>query len=166
MDGNVAPGTRFCEWGSGFGIVASLAAMLEFEAYGIEIETDLVSAARDLADDFDIPVVFVCDSFIPHGGEPHTDVPTSFGWLTTDAGRAEDEADLATDDFDVIFAYPWPDEESVIDDLFEQYAASGAVLVTYNGLEGFQVRRKTESRRGRSAFRGNKPGQQTRGPRK
>ena len=30
----VARGTRFCEWGSGFGAVTCLAAMLEFEAVG------------------------------------------------------------------------------------------------------------------------------------
>ncbi len=29
-DANLAPGTSLCEWGSGFGVVASLAAMLEF----------------------------------------------------------------------------------------------------------------------------------------
>src|SRR4051812_17955054 len=28
---NLAPGPRFCEWGSGFGVIASLAAMLDYE---------------------------------------------------------------------------------------------------------------------------------------
>src|SRR5436309_15121193 len=43
---NLAPGNRFCEWGSGFGVVACLAAMLDFDAYGIEVEAELVDAAR------------------------------------------------------------------------------------------------------------------------
>jgi len=30
---NLASGTSFCEWGSGFGVVASLAALLEFTRY-------------------------------------------------------------------------------------------------------------------------------------
>ena len=43
---NLAPGTSLCEWGSGFGVVASLAAMLGFTACGIEIERGLVDASR------------------------------------------------------------------------------------------------------------------------
>src|SRR5262245_43385985 len=42
----LAPGTLFCEWGSGFGVVTCLAAMLDFSAHGIEIEGELVDAAR------------------------------------------------------------------------------------------------------------------------
>jgi hypothetical protein len=144
---NIAPGPRFCEWGSGFGVIASLAAMLEFESCGIEIEPALVDAARQLADDFELSVEFVCDSFIPPGGETCADVSPTFAWLTTDAGRAEQELDLAVDDFDVVFAYPWPDEENVIDDLFDRFAATGALLVTYHGGEGYRVRRKAPRRR-------------------
>src|SRR6516225_2515786 len=59
---NLAPGSRFCEWGSGFGVVACLAAMAGFDACGIEIEAELVDAARRLADDFDLPVQFARDS--------------------------------------------------------------------------------------------------------
>ena len=32
---NALPRGRFCEWGSGFGIVTGLAEMLGFESYGI-----------------------------------------------------------------------------------------------------------------------------------
>src|SRR5262249_27656087 len=48
----LARGRRFCEWGSGFGVVVGLAAMLDFDACGIEIERSLVEEARKLADDF------------------------------------------------------------------------------------------------------------------
>jgi hypothetical protein len=146
---NIAPGSRFCEWGSGFGVVAALAAMLDYDACGIEIDDDLVAGARSLAGDFDVPVEFVRDSFIPPGGEDCADVTLSFSWLTPESGRASDELGLAVDDFDVIFAYPWPDEEHVIYDLFRRYAAVGALLVTYHGGEGFRVRRKTARRVGR-----------------
>jgi hypothetical protein len=143
---HLAPGGRFCEWGSGFGVVTCLAAMLGFEAYGIEVEADLVDAARRLADDFDLPVQFARDSFIPAGGEACLDAGGAFAWLTTDAGGAAEELDLAPDDFDVIFAYPWPDEERVTGDLFRRYAAVGAVLVTYHCAGEFRLRRKTGKR--------------------
>jgi hypothetical protein len=146
---NIAAGSLFCEWGSGFGVVASLAAMLEFDAYGIEIDEGLVAGARDLAADFEVPVEFVHDSFIPSGGEDCADVPLTFAWLTAETGRAEEELGLAIDDFDVIFAYPWPDEEHVIYDLFRRYAGVGALLVTYHGGEGFHIRRKTAKKVGR-----------------
>src|SRR5687767_5053975 len=36
-----ARGKLLCEWGSGFGVVACLAALLDFDAFGIEIDADL-----------------------------------------------------------------------------------------------------------------------------
>jgi hypothetical protein len=146
---NVAAGSLFCEWGSGFGVVAGLAAMLEFDAYGIEIDEALVAGARELAADFDLQVEFARDSFIPSGGEDCADVPLTFAWLTAESGRAEEELGLAVDDFDIIFAYPWPDEEHVIYDLFHRYAGVGSLLVTSHGGEGFRIRRKTAARAGR-----------------
>src|SRR6478735_7902298 len=68
-ESSLARGSRFCEWGSGFGVVASLAAMLGFDACGIEIESSLVEEARQLADDFELPVEFVHGSFVPRGAE-------------------------------------------------------------------------------------------------
>jgi hypothetical protein len=59
----LATGNLFCEWGSGFGVVACLAALLDFDACGIEIEGELVDAARRLAADFDLPVEFMRGSF-------------------------------------------------------------------------------------------------------
>ncbi len=135
-----APGRLFCEWGSGFGVVACLAAMLDFDAFGIEAEAQLVDAARRLADDFDVPVEFAHGSFLPPGAL--TDAAGRFAWLHEDAADAHAELGLAPEDFDVIFAYPWPDEERLTADLFEQYAGPGAVLLTYHGGEFFRLRRK------------------------
>ena len=60
-----AAGTLFCEWGSGFGVVTCLAALLEFDAYGIEVDSTLVRASRRLAADFDLPVQFAQGSSFP-----------------------------------------------------------------------------------------------------
>jgi len=139
---DLVPGNLFCEWGSGFGVVACLAAMLEFDAWGIEIEGELVDAAQQLADDFGLPVQFVRGSFIPRGGEAYVESDAAFAWLTTDVSSAYEELGMDPDDFDVIFAYPWPDEEGVTDQLFQRYARPGAVLVTYHGDEALRLRRK------------------------
>ncbi len=146
-DSDLASGTSLCEWGSGFGVVASLAAMLEFMACGIEIEKDLIDASRRLADDFGLPVEFVQGSFIPLGAEScaeeaYADNNSEYSWLVTDADDAYEELGLDPADFDVVFAYPWPGEECLIEILFEKYAAAEALLLTYNQFNSVRLRRK------------------------
>lgn len=146
---DVAPGNLFCEWGSGFGVVACLAAWLDFDTCGIEIDPGLVESARELASDFDLPVEFVCGSFIPRGAKVSVESDDGFAWLTTDGDSAHEELGLTTDDFSTIFAYPWPDEEQAIEKVFERYASAGALLITYHGGSDFQLHQKT----GRSSRR-------------
>jgi hypothetical protein len=142
-----APGNLFCEWGSGFGVVACLAAMLEFESWGIEIDGELVDAAQRLAGDFGLPVEFIQGSFIPRAGEAALLGDAEFAWLTT-GGDGGPGAAPVPDDFDVIFAYPWPDEEWLIEALFKRHAGEGEVLVTYHGGEVLRLRRKVLRPRG------------------
>ena len=142
----LAPGDRFCEWGSGFGVVTCLASMIGYSACGIEIEGDLVDEARRLATDFDVPVEFVRGSFIPPGGEACLGDDSDYSWLTTSSEDVSAELGLSADDHDVVFAYPWPDEERAVPLLFDRYAASDAVLVTYHGGEEFRLRRKSGRR--------------------
>jgi hypothetical protein len=134
-------GGWFCEWGSGFGVTSCLAAMLGFDALGIEIEGVLVDAARRLATDFDVEVEFVEGSFIPAGGGAFVD-GIDCGWLTCVAGGGHETLGLDPEDFDVVFAYPWPDEECLTAALFERYAREGAVLVTDHELGGLRLRRR------------------------
>ncbi len=152
-EANLASGTSFCEWGSGFGVVASLAAMLGFQVCGIEIERGLVDASRRLADDFGLPVEFVHGSFVPSGAEAYVeeayaDNNAESFWLVTDADDAYEELGLDPDDFDVVFAYPWPGEECLIASLFEKYAAEEALLLMYNQFNSVRLRRKVGKRSG------------------
>ena len=141
---NLAPGNVFCEWGSGFGVVASLAWNLGFEAYGIEIQEMLVEHARQLAEDFDHSVGFVCGSFVPSGAEGIVEqaVQSDVFWLNTETDDAYDDLEMEPDDFDIVFAYPWPGEDDVITSLFDHCAAQGALLLTYSYLDGVNVYRK------------------------
>jgi hypothetical protein len=141
----LASGDAFCEWGSGIGAVTCLAGMLGYDAIGIEFDPDLVDVAEGLADDFDISAQFVCGSFVPTGGEHFTDVPQEAAWLMSGGLDAYEQLGLDADDFDVIYAYPWPGEEQVIFDLFKRYAAVGALLVTYHGIDDIRVQRKVSS---------------------
>lgn len=140
--GTLTRGQRFCEWGSGFGVVACLAAMLDFDACGIEIEPTLVEQARKLADDHELPVEFVQGSFVPRGAETRVHTNGLYSWMTTEADYAYDDLELELSDLDVVFVYPWPDEEGVTQELFERYAGDGALLLSYHGGSDFRVKRK------------------------
>jgi hypothetical protein len=56
---------------------------------------------------------------------------------------------LDINDFDMVFAYPWPGEQHVIERLFDRFAADGALLMTYNGTEGVRLFRRRTARPGR-----------------
>jgi predicted O-methyltransferase YrrM len=141
---NLATGGRFLEWGSGIGVVACLAAQLGFDAIGIEIEEPLVDIANELADAHGIDAEFLCGSFVPHGTEVTVGTADDFAWLSSTGPVAYDDLDLEPNDFDLIFAYPWPGEEQIIFDLFANHAANGALLLTYHGIEGVRLQRKTK----------------------
>lgn len=144
VEKDLAPGDLFCEWGSGFGVAAMLASMMDFQAYGIEIENSLIEAARALADDYSLTTEFMQGSFVPAGAEvdvEHTRTDDNV-WLVTDVDDAYPELGLVVRDFDVIYAFPWPGEEDVVANLFDTYSSAGAILLTYTQLDGIRVRRK------------------------
>lgn len=143
----LATGFRFCEWGSGYGVVTLLAAQLGFDAVGLEVEAALVSEAEALARDFELDADFYEGSFIPDGGDQYVRWIEDLSHVDTSAPAAYDEVGLEVDDFDVVFAYPWPGEESFVEDLFNQFAAHGALLLTYRGLEDVRLQRKVRSAR-------------------
>ncbi|MCA9249264.1 MAG: hypothetical protein KDA42_19215, partial [Planctomycetales bacterium] len=119
---------------------------------GIEIDPALVEAARSLAEAFELPVEFAAGRFIPTGGDAlvddaYAESGTECFWLITDHSSGYDELGLEVDDFDIVFAYPWPNEEHVLESLFERYAADGALLLTYNQYDSVRLQRKISRRR-------------------
>jgi hypothetical protein len=50
---------------------------------------------------------------------------------------------LGLEEFDRVFAYPWPDEEALIEGLFEGHGRAGAMLLTYHADGALRLRRLT-----------------------
>ena len=127
----LAPGPRFCEWGSGFGVATCCAALLGMLARGIEIEAPLHQEARALAEAHGIDATLSLGSFKPDGlyeerlPDPE---PAPLGFAPTDC--------------DLVYAYPWPAEERWVEALFAYYAAPGTLLLTYHGGVTQRLRRK------------------------
>ncbi len=141
-DGAFAPGPVFCEWGAGFAVVAGLAALHGFDTHAIEINRDLVTNAERLMRDHALRVTIAQGSLVPEDGDAIVDEMASQAWLQTNEHAAYDELGLDVADFDVIFAYPWPGEEGLIEALFDAFAADGALLLTYHGMNEMKLQRK------------------------
>ena len=149
------PTQVFCEWGSGFGTATCLAALLGYEAYGLEIDEELVRLSRALARRLGIRVTMLCTSFLPAGyaasagGDgaalvtpasvrDHHDTAEARGPLRYDG------MEIAIADIGVFFAYPWPEERELMQELFEAVAREGALLVVYHTDTDIRVFRKVE----------------------
>ncbi len=131
-------GPLFIEWGSGVGGVATLAALVGFESCGIEIQPLLVDSSRELCHRFGANAEFACGTYVPPDDEELFE-QTEYDWDESSAGDGHVELGRSIDDFDVIYAYPWPWEEEAVDLLFQRRAAPGAVLITNHGSSGFRL---------------------------
>jgi hypothetical protein len=133
-----APGRRFLEWGSATGVVVIMADLLGFDAFGIELDSGLVSIARQLAERYQSRARFVSGSFLPAGYRWRP--PTGDGRLGTIGQGVSAYAELGygLDDFDVVYAYPWSGEEAMMLDLMQSYGNSKAYLLLH-GDHGVNV---------------------------
>ena len=131
-------GDVFCEWGCGIGVATSLASLIGFEAYGIEIEPDLADRATCLAEDLGIPIEILNTSYLPEGYE-FCDGMGGEDLVVPEASSAYGEAvhgtttypGLDAEDVDLFFVYPWPGQEDLMLSLFTHLASEGAVLLMY-----------------------------------
>jgi len=154
---NLPPNRVFCEWGSGFGTATCMASLLGYEAYGLEIEAELVRLSRAIARRLRIPVEIICTSIFPEGYDAYSGVDGAA--LVTPASlsdpNANDEArrplrydgmEIAIADIGMFFAYPWPEERELMQELFEAVAREGAILVVYYTDTDIRVFRKVEGK--------------------
>lgn len=139
-------GNRFCEWGSGLGVVASLASFVGFESYGIERDVEVATAGEAICRQRQLKVTLATGSFIPANAESIVDdaYMANDGDIAsfTEADDAYEVLGADVDSFDLVFAFPWPNDVDLIQGLFEHFAATGSVLMTYNDRDRFQLYRK------------------------
>lgn len=105
------PAGRFCEWGSGMGIVTALAEMLSFEATGIEISEPMATASRQLLTEFGISAEILTGSYF----------------------------DLACD-ADYYFTYCWPGQMIRVEAHFLEVAPQDARLLICHGAEDIRCK--------------------------
>jgi len=142
----LARGLVFCEWGSGLGGVCGVAALNGFTPLGIEIQREFVDSARELAKNLNLAMVFAEGTYLFPGDEDLVSAATVHTEQTFDS-RAWDELDLAPADCDVVFAYPWPDEEAIVDGAFARHASPDALLMTFHDFDRMLVQRKLAGQR-------------------
>ena len=129
---------RFLEWGSGLGVATIMASRLGFESYGIEIESVLVEFAIELAETHDADAEFFVGSFIPDGFELDIEEGDEVFRTVEHTEPAYDEMDMELRDFDLVYAYTWPDEHGFHFSIMRQFANPQAILLTYDAREGIE----------------------------
>lgn len=121
-----APGLKFLEWGSATGVIAIMADLLGFDAYGIEIDPDLVDQARDLAQRTGSRARFIAGSFIPDGYRWRDRRGDERLGTIGDGESAYLQLGMPLEEFDVVFGYPWSGEEPMMLDLMRVHGRAGA----------------------------------------
>jgi len=131
--------TSFIEFGSASGVITIMADLLGFEAFGVESEPWLVERSCELAGRFESGATFVEGTFVPPEFEeeaallpPDHDTPTS-------GAPAYQELGLELDEFDLIYAYPWPGEEDWLREIVRRCGRADSLLLTYDVSEGFRL---------------------------
>ncbi len=141
LETHLAKRPLFLEWGAAAGLVTGLAALRGWRAHGIEIVPRLADAAREVLAAADVHAEICAGSFVPDGFDPDPETMETERSTIAEGADAYDDLGRDLDEFEVVYAYPWPGAEGFFDDLFEQYAAAGTIFVTYHGLDGVRARR-------------------------
>ena len=135
------PNRRFLEWGSASGVIAIMADLLGYDACGIEIDASLVRTAEALATRHASAARFVTGSFLPEG----------YRWVSRDRDGRTGNVDsgrsgylalgCALEEFDVVFAFPWPGDEAMMLDVMRQYGRPDALMLLYGVTDGVRAYR-------------------------
>jgi hypothetical protein len=136
------PGSRFLEWGSATGVITIMADLLGFEAYGIEIDPELVDIARGLAEKSGSDARFAAGSFLPDGYEWISEAGDPRLGTIGRGASGYPELGRSLEDFDLVFAFPWEGETPIMHDVMRRRGGRGARFLLYHAKEGVQVYRR------------------------
>lgn len=128
------------EWGSGLGVVTIMARLLGFEAYGIEYAPSLVKCSREFAQRFAPDAVFVEGSFIPSDYVFDPAFGDSLFQSEVDVESGYEELEMELSDFDLVYAFPWPDEINFLNHVMAQCSGTQTLFLTYDATEGMILR--------------------------
>lgn len=137
----------FLEWGSGLGVATIMAQRMGFQAYGIEIAPQLLDVSRTLAQAYDVAPRFVAGSFIPPDYQWDPEIGDSDFHTPLEGHSAYDHLDVALNDFDIIYAYPWPNETELFIHMMQECGSSRGHFITYHATEGIHVTHRHPSHR-------------------
>lgn len=129
----------FLEWGSGLGIATIMASRMGFKAYGIEAEPDLVEFSERFAKVYGPQARFAQGSFVPEEFEWNPEDGNELCQTSIDIPSAYDELDMELRDFDLVYAYPWPDEYILFQNILRQFGNRDALFLSYDAREGTQL---------------------------
>ena len=131
----------FLEWGSGLGVVTIMASRLGFEAYGIENEPELVDHAHAFGERYAPAARFVCGNFFPsefewNPGQGEIEVRTALH-----SAAAYEPMGKKLSDFDLVYAYPWPEEHQLYQNVMRECGAPKSLFLTYDVRRGMELHR-------------------------
>ena len=128
--------SAFLEFGSGLGMATIMASRLGFEAYGIEVESELVDYSRDYAERFAPDAKFAAGSFVPDDFVWDPAAGEEVYCTSIDSVAAYEELDMRLIDFDLVYAYPWPTEHELYQNIIRNFASPHCQLLIYDAREG------------------------------
>ena len=132
------------EWGSGLGVVTIMASRMGFDAYGIESEAELVEMSQGFAQKYGPKARFAQGSFIPDEFEWRAEEGDEVHWTAVNAVSAYDELEMELSEFELVYAFPWPDEHVLFRNIMRQCGHRDALLLSYDSREGIQLTKASE----------------------
>lgn len=137
------------EWGSGLGVVTIMASRLGFDAYGIEVEPELLDYSTNFATRFGPHAQFAEGSFIPEEfhWQPHRG--DEIQQTRTDVDSAYLALDMELRDFDLVYAYPWPEEYNLFRNIVKSCGNPQGLFMSFDVREGLKLERMGSENKGR-----------------